>query len=327
VANKVGSDTVSVASGSGGLASADAGARAITSFGNLALGNNSLGNYTLTGASGSVTVSAASTANNVAASPNPSLPGADVTFTATLGAVPPGPGTPTGSVLFKTNGVVLCDPVALDTNGVATLITNSLPHGSNTLTAEYAGDGNFLGSTNSLVQLVNTPPVAPHANAGVTENATLVYDGTKLLLLSSDADGDPLSLISAGPTSTNGGTVTLAGTNIIYVPVTNFVGTDLFSFVVSDPYGGSGTGTVLVTVTNVPAPVIAVPPAYDGGSGTFSVTFAGIPGYSYSIQIATNVSGPWSFFTNATAGTNDLFQLIDTESPPPPQRYYRVTYP
>jgi hypothetical protein len=57
------------------------------------------------------------------------------------------------------------------------------------------------------------------------------------------------------------------------------------------------------------------------------VTFAGIPGYSYSIQIATNVSGPWSFFTNATAGTNDLFQLIDTESPPPPQRYYRATYP
>jgi hypothetical protein len=266
------------------------------------------------------------TVNNLTASPNPSLPGANVTYTATLSAVSSGAGTPTGTVSFKTNGVALCGPVALS-GGVATLITNSLPHGSNAVAAQYAGDGNFLGSTNSLMQVVNTPPVAPNANAGVTENATLVYDGTRLLLLSSDADGDPLSLASAGPTSTNGGTVTLAGTNIIYVPVTNFVGTDLFSFVVSDPYGGSGTGTVLVTVTNVPAPVIAVPPAYDGGSGTFSVTFAGIPGYSYSIQIATNVSGPWFFFTNATADTNNLFQLIDTESPPPPQRFYRTTYP
>jgi hypothetical protein len=252
-----------------------------------------------------------------------------VTFTATLGAVPPGLGTPTGLVLFRTNGVVLCDPVALNTSGVATLITNSLPHGSDTVTAEYAGDGNFLGSTNSLVQVVNTPPFAPNAHAAVTENATLVYDDTKLLLLSSDADGDPLSLASAGPTSTNGGTVTLAGTNITYVPVTNFLGTDLFSFVVSDPYGGSGTGSVLVTVTsaNVPAPDIVVPPTYDRGSGTFSVTFAGIPGYGYSIQIATNLSGPWSFFTNATAGTNRLFQLIDTESPLPHQRFYRTTHP
>ena len=244
-----------------------------------------------------MTITAASTTNTVAASPNPSLPGAEVTFTATLGAVPPGAGTPTGTVLFKTNGVALCDPVALDTNGVATLITNSLPHGSNTVTAEYAGDGNFLGSTNSVVQIVNTPPIAPNANAGVTENTTLVFDGTKLLLLAYDADGDPLSITSAGPTSTNGGAVTLVGTNITYLPVTNFVGTDLFSFVVSDPYGASSTGTVLVTVTsaNVPSPNIVVPPAYDSGSGTFSVTFAGIPGYTYTIQTANARERPVDF--------------------------------
>ena len=56
VANKVGSDTVNVASGSGTLAGANVGSEAITSFGTLALGNNSAGDYTLTGASGSVTV-------------------------------------------------------------------------------------------------------------------------------------------------------------------------------------------------------------------------------------------------------------------------------
>jgi fibronectin-binding autotransporter adhesin len=58
VTNKVGSDTVNVASGTGGLAGKNVGTQTITSFGTLALGNNAAGNYTLTGASGSVTINA-----------------------------------------------------------------------------------------------------------------------------------------------------------------------------------------------------------------------------------------------------------------------------
>jgi len=276
-----------------------------------------------------VTVNPASTTSSVTASPNPSLPGSNVTFTATLAAVAPGAGTPTGTVRFRTNGVPLGDPVALDSNGVAAFITNLLPHGSNTVTAEYAGDSNFVGVTNSVVQVVNTPPIAPNTNAGLVENATLVLSGAKLLLLSQDPDGDLLSIISAGPTSTNGGTVTLAGGDITYQPVTDFVGTDLFSFVVSDPYGASSTGTVLVAVSaaNVPSPNIVVPPAYDSGSGTFTVTFAGIPGYTYTIQTAITPTGPWDFLQTATAGTNGLFEVIDAQSPPPPERFYRTVYP
>ncbi len=58
VGNKVGSDDVTVASGSGTLASAAAGSRAISSLGTLALGGTAAGNYTITGASGSVTINA-----------------------------------------------------------------------------------------------------------------------------------------------------------------------------------------------------------------------------------------------------------------------------
>ena len=70
VANKVGSDNVTVASGSGTLAGANVGSEAITSFATLALGGTAAGNYTLAGASGSVniTVSAvALTVTNLAA--------------------------------------------------------------------------------------------------------------------------------------------------------------------------------------------------------------------------------------------------------------------
>ena len=56
VTNAVGTDNVTVASGSGTVAAAAVGLQAITSFGTLTLGGPSAANYTLSGASGSVNV-------------------------------------------------------------------------------------------------------------------------------------------------------------------------------------------------------------------------------------------------------------------------------
>jgi len=56
VANIVGSDVVNVASGSATLAAATVGSETITSIGTLTLGGGAAANYTLTGASGSVTI-------------------------------------------------------------------------------------------------------------------------------------------------------------------------------------------------------------------------------------------------------------------------------
>src|SRR5208283_935068 len=56
VANRVGSDNVTVVSGNGTLAAANVGSEAITSFGTLSLGGASSANYTLAGASGSVNI-------------------------------------------------------------------------------------------------------------------------------------------------------------------------------------------------------------------------------------------------------------------------------
>jgi catabolite regulation protein CreA len=56
VSNAAAGDTVSVASGTAALAAKDVGVQSITSMGTLALGNNGAGNYTLTGATGTVTI-------------------------------------------------------------------------------------------------------------------------------------------------------------------------------------------------------------------------------------------------------------------------------
>ncbi len=63
--NFVGGDTVNVAAGVGGLSGSAVGLQSLTSAGTLALSNNAAGNYTLAGASGSVTITQATSTVSV----------------------------------------------------------------------------------------------------------------------------------------------------------------------------------------------------------------------------------------------------------------------
>jgi autotransporter-associated beta strand protein len=176
---------------------------------------------------------------------------------------------------------------------------------------------------------VNHPPVASNTTAQVMQNQTLAVWLDKLLDRASDPDSDTLTVISAGPASTNGGTVTLTTSNILYQPVTDYTGADQFNYTVSDGRGGMATGAVSITVlsSNAVSLNIITPPTVLS-NGHFFVSFAGIPGFNYTVQFSTNVNGPWFFMTNLTAGTNGLFDLEDpTEPPLPPTRFYRTTYP
>ena len=95
--------------------------------------------------------SASSTA--LASTPNPSNIGQSVTFTATLSAVPPGTGTPTGQVTFRQGSTVLAQ-VPLNGSGAASFSTSALAAGSDTVTATYASDPVFAASSGSTVQAV-----------------------------------------------------------------------------------------------------------------------------------------------------------------------------
>ena len=95
------------------------------------------------------TVNEADTTTTLTAFPNPSVVGQIVTFNATVSAVPPGSGTPTGSVQFKVDGINMGNAVVLS-NGSAPLIWSSLSVGTHTITAEYSGDAIFTSSTGTL---------------------------------------------------------------------------------------------------------------------------------------------------------------------------------
>jgi hypothetical protein len=137
-------------------------------------------NYSLTFSNGTLTITAAATITSLSSSTNPAAQGATVTFTATVGAVAPVTQTPAGGVQFLTNGVPCGTPIAL-ASGLATLQIG-LPVGTNSVTAIYPGDENFLPSTNELAQIVNAVVAAPPAILAIRDNndgtITVTFTGT-----------------------------------------------------------------------------------------------------------------------------------------------------
>src|SRR5262249_42968574 len=95
------------------------------------------------------TVNKSASLTAVTSSLNPSVFGQTVTFTATVSAVAPGSGTPTGTVTFL-DGTATLGTRSLSA-GSATLATSALTIGNHTISLSYAGDANFNTSTSAAI--------------------------------------------------------------------------------------------------------------------------------------------------------------------------------
>ena len=112
---------------------------------------NSDGNFSGSSGNTTQTVTKASTMTTVISSGSPSTLHQNVTFTATVvDSTPMSTGTPTGTVNFY-DGVNLIGSGGVNGSGVATYSTSTLAVGSHSITAQYAGDSNFTGSTSSAI--------------------------------------------------------------------------------------------------------------------------------------------------------------------------------
>ncbi len=271
-------------------------------------------NYTISYTNGTLTVNLASTSVAIASSKNPSGYRDSVSFNASL-------------PIYATGNVVFTSPSgAFSTNGIVTgsatsLALTNLARGTNVITVAYLGDGNYLGSTNTLSQTVtNHPPVVN--NAGYTRNVAvdsfkvLVSD---LLTNASDVDGDSLTLVAVG-TSTNGVTPSISGGWVLYAN-TNAVA-DQFSYTVSDGYGGTNSATLSIAIDSTP--LFGQSEVVSTISGTATLSFAGIPTYSYSVNRSTNLTD-WATIWTTNAPVGGVFQFIDTAAPTP-SAYYRLQY-
>jgi hypothetical protein len=142
--------------------------------------------YTASEGSVAQTINKAGTTTTLDAAPNPSTFGQQVTFTATVAAVLPGVGTPTGNVTFHefaAGGTCAAPNGTLHSTqalaaGVASFNLSSLGAGAHSITACYGGDTNFGISEDTESQTVNqagtTTSLASSANPSVfSQSVTL----------------------------------------------------------------------------------------------------------------------------------------------------------
>lgn len=132
---------------------------------------------------------------DLATSDASAVSGQDLTYTATVTAVGPGSGTPTGTVQFSVDGDPLGGPVTL-VGGVATSPVANLGVPSHLITAAYSGDANFGGESASLTQLV----AAANTTTTVTSSPNPSVFGQPVQVRAdvvpvAPATGNPLGLV------------------------------------------------------------------------------------------------------------------------------------
>jgi uncharacterized repeat protein (TIGR01451 family) len=155
------------------------------------------------------------------------------------------------------------------TNGIATIVngTNVVFTPTNNFVGitivGYTVTDNVGGTNSSFitVNVTNIPPLANPDNYAITENTTNTFSPLVNDLV--QTPGGSLSLVSVSATN---GTASISGTNVIFIPATNFLGTATIGYTITDNVGGTNTSLITVTVTNIPP--LANPDSYTVNENT-----------------------------------------------------------
>ena len=127
-----------------------------------------------------------------------------------------------------------------------------------TPTASYVGADSFTyhardGALNSNIVTVSLTVNANNAPNAVNDGPVTVVAGSgytpiDVLANDTDADADVLHVTAVSNPPHGSATITGGGTGVSYRPDTSFVGTDTFTYTISDGNGGTDSATVTVTV-------------------------------------------------------------------------------
>jgi len=244
-----------------------------------------------------ITVVATASTTTVTSSLNPAAAGTSVTFTATVSVT--GSTTPTGNVSFF-DGATLLNSTALLANKTATFSTSSLSAGSHNITAAYAGDTNFNGSTSAvLVQVINgvaTPTTIAvvstlnpsTAGASVTFTATLSATGQT-------APGGNVNFFDGA--TMLGGVAIAANKTAAFTTSALTVGSHTITATyVGDANYATSTSSALTEVVNTVATTAAVVSSLNPSTAGASVTFTATVSTAGTIAPTGNVN----FFDGTT---------------------------
>ncbi|MFN8558945.1 MAG: Ig-like domain-containing protein [Dehalococcoidia bacterium] len=151
----------------------------------------------------------------------------------------------------------------LNTNGVVnpgdtlrytvTLTNTAAPGAGNDALGTVFTDVLNAGLTLVPGSVKATPIAVNDAYAAVGNMGISVPAGSGLLANDLDPNGDTLTITSPPATTANGGALSITATTgaFTYDPPVGFIGSDSFTYTVSDGNGGTDTATVTITVSNI----------------------------------------------------------------------------
>jgi hypothetical protein len=268
------------------------------------------------------TVTGAGSSTAVVSSLNPSNFGQGVTFTATV--TPGGPGTPTGTVVFR-DGSTSIGSGTVNASAQATFTTSALSGGNHTITATYGGDVNFAGSTSpAITQTVNkgsststvssslnpstvgtavtfTAAVTPVAPASATPTGTVTFLDGAATLGTATVDGTGHATFTTSTLSSGNHTIT-----VTYGGDVNYTGST--SAALTQTVNGAPSTTTLsssVNPTVVGQFLVFTATVSGSGSGTPTGTVTFLDGAG-TLGLGTLSSG------KATLSTNFLSAKVHT---------------
>jgi autotransporter-associated beta strand protein len=178
--------------------------------------------------------------------------------------------------------------------------------------------------TNSGSILVNRAPVGQDFSMGAAAGVPTAVQIIGGKFNPADADGNPL--VVASVTAPAHGTSSTDGIGVTYTAAGNYTGTDSFNYVLIDAHGGYATNTVTVAVAaggesynKISGPALVSP-------GVYGITFAGIPGYQYALDVASDLTPEvlWTPLVTNTAATNG--QLNFQFPAAGPSGYFRTRF-
>jgi ELWxxDGT repeat protein len=213
-----------------------AGSQATFSTAALAVGSNTItavysGDGTFSSGQGDDSaspqvVNKSQSATSLAVVSGASVFGQPVDFIAFVAAVLPGAGTPTGHVTFKEGSTTLAAHVNV-AGGHAGFSIASLPVGAHTITAIYFGDGDFMASSTSRIQVVSKASTS--TTLASSPNPSVFGQGvvfTAIVQAAAPSGGTPAGTVDfkEGATDLTPGGITLVGGRASFITAALAVG-------------------------------------------------------------------------------------------------------
>ncbi len=236
------------------------------------------------------------TTTTVASSANPAIAGQSVTFTATVKAGTGSTATPTGTVTFM-DGTTTLGTGTLNGSAQAAYSTSSLTVASHSITAVYAGDANFSGSTSSVLTQVINGVTLTASTTTLASSANPSASGQSVTFTATVAGPSGTSPVPTGAVTFLDGTTTL-GTGTLNSSAQATYSTSTLttgSHSITAQYGGdtnysASTSSALSQIVGSPSFSLSASPATvtvaAGKSGTTLIAVTPAGGFSQQVSFA-----------------------------------------